>query len=72
MIVNWETVSESVPSAAVSEGEEVSEAVVPTRVWVNCDSSGAPFDGTVALVDGHPLIATISDTVYNQWIMLLT
>ena len=50
----------------------MSGAVVPTSVEVNGDSSGVPFDGTVALVDGHPVIAIISDTVYNQWIMLLT
>ena len=41
----------------------MSEAVVPTSVEVNGDSSGVPFDGTVALVDCHPVIATISDTV---------
>ena len=72
MIVNGETISESVPSAAVSEGEEASEAVVPTNVEVNGESSGVPFDGTIALVDGHPVIATISGTVYNRLIMLLT
>ena len=57
---------------SVPEGEEFSEAVVPTSVELNGDSSGVPFDGTVALVDGHPGIATVSATVYNQWIMLLT
>ena len=71
-IVNGETVSEPVPSAAVSEGKLVSEAVVPTTVEVNDESLGATFDGTVSLVDFHPVIATNLVTVYNQLCMLLT
>ena len=65
VIVNGKTVSEPVPSAALSEGEVVTEAVVPTSVEVNDESLGAIFDGTAALMDGHPVIVTILGTVYN-------
>ena len=58
MIVNGEVVRKVVSSAAVAEGEAVSENVVPTSVEVNGKSLGVTFDGLAALVDGHPVIAT--------------
>jgi len=58
VIVNGETSSEVVPSAAVAEGGVTSEAVVPESVEVNRESVTVKFDGTVALVNICPVIAT--------------
>ena len=58
VIVNGEAVSNVVSSAALAECEVVSENVVPTSAEVNGESLGVTFDGTVPLVDGHPVIAT--------------
>ena len=58
VIVNGEAVSEAVPSAAVAEGEVVSEAILLASVEVNEESVAVTFDGTYALVNDHPLIAT--------------
>ena len=58
MIVNGEAVSKVVSSAAVTEGEVLSENVVPTSVEVNGESLGITIDGINTLMDGHPVIAT--------------
>ena len=58
VIGNREVVINMLSSAAIGEGEVVSEILVPTSAEVNGGSLGVTFDGTVPLLKGHPVIAT--------------